>query len=257
MPEEDKIWYFAYGSNMRSSVMAGRGIIPSAVENVVVPTHILTFDVFGVPYSEPAMASIFKPPQPAIVRHEQAMDSNAATVTVQPPVHGVAYLLSHRNYRSLVVSEGAGIAYRETEVDAYRIYGQSKIVVRTLVARYPFRPNAAPSVRYLVSYNARIFSNSAFSYRLYRFSSREKVKEPFISARWTEMLRLALNIFVGAPSARCGRARPSNAISRISKIAFNLYIRRLQQTPDCWRKDISCLLDAADCSSYALDQAPG
>lgn len=144
MQEEGKIWYFAYGSNMRSSVMAGRGITPSAVENAVVPSHTLTFDVFGVPYSEPAMASV------AILHHEKAMESNTASTIVLPPVHGVAYLLSHQSYLSLVVSEGAGIAYRETEVDAYKIYGGSKIVARTLVARYPFRPNAAPSVRYLV-----------------------------------------------------------------------------------------------------------
>lgn len=151
MPEQDKIWYLAYGSNMLSSVMTRRGITPSAVENVVVPSHILTFDVFGVPYSEPAMASIVKAPRPTGVRHEQATESNAADSNIPPPVHGVAYLLSRQNYLSLVVSEGAGIAYREVEVDAYKIHGGSKIVARTLVARYPFRPNAAPSVRYLVS----------------------------------------------------------------------------------------------------------
>lgn len=141
---------------MKSSIMTGRGITPSAVENVVVPSHTLTFDVFGVPYSEPAMASIVKHPKPAALSHGPEMDSNVATAVVPPRVHGVAYLLSHQSYLSLVISEGAGIAYRETEVDAYRTHGGSKIVARTLVARYPFRPNAAPSVRYLVSQHARM-----------------------------------------------------------------------------------------------------
>lgn len=145
--EKGRIWYFAYGSNLRSSVMAGRGITPFAVEKVVVPSHILTFDVFGLPYSEPAMASVAR--HPATSHDNRAVKCNAVPETEPLPVHGVVYLLSHQDYLRLIVSEGAGIAYRETEVDAYQICGGGKIVAQTLMARYPFRPNAAPSARYL------------------------------------------------------------------------------------------------------------
>lgn len=137
------IWYFAYGSNMMQPVMDSRGLTPCAVEKVVVPSYILTFDVFGVPYSEPAMASIAKR---SVMRQEVNQPE-------PPTVHGVAYLLSQAQYAKLVVSEGAGIAYVEIEVDAMVLGSEPPraIVTRTLVARYPFRPNALPSARYLVS----------------------------------------------------------------------------------------------------------
>lgn len=126
--------------------MAARGLHPSAIKKVIVPSHILTFDIFGVPYGEPAMASI------ADIRSNPP----AVATTVEPPslaVHGVAYYLSSEDYLRLVISEGVGIAYRETNVEAYRLDNGQLIIARTLVARYPFRPNAAPSVRYLVSFS--------------------------------------------------------------------------------------------------------
>ena len=146
-----EVWYFAYGSNMRPSVMTNRGLSPLATEKALIPSHVLTFDVFGVPYSEPAMASIAEGPTSSIC--ESYGDSSKI-----PPVHGIAYLLPLAEYKNLVISEGAGIAYRESELTgcllaAQGIHGnvQRKIVMRTLVAKYPFRPNAAPSKRYLVS----------------------------------------------------------------------------------------------------------
>lgn len=141
------VWYFAYGSNMRSSVMLNRGLKPLAAEKVVVPSHVLTFDIFGLPYSEPAMASI-----------ATISDSNKKSSSRPPAVHGIAYLLHHADYVSLVVSEGAGVAYSEVELEAIALtsggteeHARRRITVHTLIARYPFRPNAAPSLRYLVS----------------------------------------------------------------------------------------------------------
>jgi hypothetical protein len=146
------IWYFAYGSNIMQSVMDSRGVTPCAVEKVVVPSYILTFDVFGVPYSEPAMASIAK----------RSVMPKEASQPEPPAVHGVAYLLSPAQYTKLVVSEGAGIAYVEIEVDAMVLSSEppKAIATRTLVARYPFRPNALPSARYLVSDHHQIEATS-------------------------------------------------------------------------------------------------
>jgi hypothetical protein len=75
-------------------------------------------------------------------------------------VHGIGYLLSAADFSSLVVSEGAGTAYSEVEVQARLLdadnhdngdQGGGMLTVRTLVGRYPFRPNPLPSARYLVS----------------------------------------------------------------------------------------------------------
>lgn len=153
-------WYFAYGSNMKSSVMANRGIVPLQTKTVVVPTHCLTFDIFGIPYHEPSFASIAELAQ---VDKGQQFNDSAGPATMIPPVHGVAYLLSHKDFHSLVISEGGGVAYDEIEAEAY-ILGEGrhntraftsqrrgKIVVHSLTAKYPWRPNGSPSARYMVS----------------------------------------------------------------------------------------------------------
>lgn len=181
-PVGDKVWYFAYGSNMKSAVMERRGMRPLAVQRLVVPTHVLTFDIFGVPYSEPAMASIAERGTAVPVRgggiggggggidasarnnRSQGSDSehsgqsnNKCPDEHPPPVHGIGYLLSADDFKSLVISEGAGTAYSEIELQARRLDGGKgegegeSLTVRTLVSRFPFRPNPLPSARYLVS----------------------------------------------------------------------------------------------------------
>jgi hypothetical protein len=140
---DSSVWYFAYGSNMRASVMSSRGLRITATQPVVVPSHILTFDVFGIPYAEPAMASIS--PRPRRRVHNGPLEQ-------APDVHGAAYLLSKSDFIKLVLSEGAGTAYREIEVEAQVLQSETRVIrAKALVARYPFRPNAAPSARYLVS----------------------------------------------------------------------------------------------------------
>lgn len=141
---EKNIWYFAYGSNMKSSVMKGRGITTLKVQTVVVPNYILCFDIFGIPYAEPAFASIMP------LNESEASGSQSI-----PPVHGVAYLLTPNDYRRLVLSEGAGVGYDEITIHAKALdpaaTTQAEIMVHTLKAKYPFRPNRAPSKRYVVS----------------------------------------------------------------------------------------------------------
>ncbi|KAL8911348.1 MAG: hypothetical protein Q9171_003475 [Xanthocarpia ochracea] len=140
-----KKWYFAYGSNMRSSVMQGRGLTILAAEMVKIPSHQLSFDIFGMPYSEPAMASICLA---GSQRRPPEQGSN-------PPVHGIAFLLSQADYVRLLVSEGAGTAYEDVELDATSFYAvrgvDTTIQVHTLVARYPFRADfpPRPSARYM------------------------------------------------------------------------------------------------------------
>ncbi|RBR09786.1 hypothetical protein FVER53590_13317 [Fusarium verticillioides] len=58
MQDSDMVWYFAFGSNMASTTMERRQLSPRDSRPVLVPSHVLCFDVFGVPYMEPAMAGI-------------------------------------------------------------------------------------------------------------------------------------------------------------------------------------------------------
>jgi hypothetical protein len=148
-PGDSSIWYFAYGSNMRASVMSGRGLSITDSYSVMVPSHMLNFDVYGIPYCEPAMASISTRPQGNAPQQEPEKEPDV------PVVHGAVYHLLKSDWSKLLRAEGAGTAYREIEVEAQLLQptdmSVSVILARTLVARYPFRPNAAPSKRYLVS----------------------------------------------------------------------------------------------------------
>jgi len=153
---EKRIWYFAYGSNMKAATMTRRGITAFEVKNVVVPSLILTFDIFGIPYSEPSMASVAEFRESGFNDGEGATGVSAANQKI-PPAHGAAYLLSGVDYYRLVVSEGGGVGYVELAVEAYvlgsREHGESerreKLTVHTLKAKHPWRPNAAPSGRYM------------------------------------------------------------------------------------------------------------
>ncbi|PGH15376.1 hypothetical protein AJ80_05560 [Polytolypa hystricis UAMH7299] len=107
---ENNIWYLGYGSNMNSETFRShRGIAPLKEMPVRVPGWVLTFDIYGVPYQEPAFSSI-TPVTPAGTLAEYA-PGNAP-----PPVHGTAYLLTKEDYISVIGSEGGGIAYDEVEV---------------------------------------------------------------------------------------------------------------------------------------------
>ncbi|KAH8848326.1 hypothetical protein MCOR27_003579 [Pyricularia oryzae] len=145
MDGQAPVWYFAYGSNLSPSVMARRGITPLDARCVRVSSHMLVFDVFGVPYSEPAMAGIREKP--------------AGCDT--PAVHGVAYLISASDYQRLRVTEGAGTGYRDVELEAdsvslpptshtaYTTSDGGRLSVATLVAKNPFDPPRLPSRRYM------------------------------------------------------------------------------------------------------------
>ncbi|KAK1843704.1 gliotoxin biosynthesis protein [Colletotrichum chrysophilum] len=161
LPKAGPVWYFAYGSNMRSSVMAGRSIIPQQTAVARIPTHVLTFDIFGFPYSEPSFASIAKRSQ-VTVDTVLSTDKNIPFESL--PVHGVAYLISQEEYIRLVISEGGGVAYREIDVEAEFLNSSEepiqKVIVSTLEAKHPFRPNAAPSARYLNTVSHRNTRNN-------------------------------------------------------------------------------------------------
>ncbi|CZT16519.1 related to gliotoxin biosynthesis protein GliK [Ramularia collo-cygni] len=136
----DKIWYFAFGSNMVYSVMKKRGLDILDTRTATVPGYVLTFDVYGLPYSEPAMASIAA----------YDVDVQAGNRDRPPDVCGVAYLLSVRDFRRLVATEGGGVAYKEIQVSGSVITADTEsITLYTLTAIFPRRPNAAPSSRYL------------------------------------------------------------------------------------------------------------
>ena len=141
--EDTNLWYFAYGSNMSTAKFVGsRGIQPLDTARVYLPGWILTMDIPGLPYSEPAFSSI----QPV----------NGALELGLPNVIGVAYLITHEQHRKVMASEGGGIAYTDILVDARPVSDKDatrtghQLQVRTLGTAMRRCPPARPSKRYMV-----------------------------------------------------------------------------------------------------------
>ena len=139
---EDVVWYFGYGSNMKSTTMMSRGIRPLDTKVVKVRSYVLTFDVFGLAYSEPSMASI--------ARYVRTSPLSAKHDDDPPDVHGVAFLITFSDLTKLIASEGGGVAYNEVMLDGVVVEDGAIISMYALEAKFPRRPNAAPSARYLV-----------------------------------------------------------------------------------------------------------
>jgi hypothetical protein len=156
-------WYFAYGSNMKASSMTDRKITPLAAQAVQVPGFYLTFDVFGIPFSEPSYASIEAFPEEALQETVELLCINGNRRFDVPPVCGIAYLLSPEDFHRLLVTEGSGVVYETIEAEAKSLALPSTIpsdqdlpkedllTVYTLKAKYPQRPNGTPSLRYMAS----------------------------------------------------------------------------------------------------------
>lgn len=153
----DKVWYFAYGSNMSTETFQShRGIVPLEAVPVRVPGWTLTFDIYGLPYSEPAFSSISRIEQVSGTGAQSAWMAASET----PVVHGTAYLVSCEDYVSIIASEAGGSAYSELEVLAERVHdgggiddvrgAETTLRVMTLVRAYGPTIPRLPSKRYKV-----------------------------------------------------------------------------------------------------------
>ncbi|KAK4068257.1 uncharacterized protein Triagg1_7500 [Trichoderma aggressivum f. europaeum] len=149
--EEEHIWYLGYGSNMKASTMKDRKITPLATRIVNVPTHHVTFDVFGIPYSEPCYASIEEFPNGGTGKRQLLHGDTQIPV---PSLCGIAHLLTAVEFHQLLVTEGSGVVYDIVKLQAYQLdeahnVSGDSFAVYTLKAKWPLRPNGTPSARYV------------------------------------------------------------------------------------------------------------
>lgn len=120
--------YFAYGSNLASSVLRGRrGVLPRATNVGLVPDYRLAFSLPGVP-PEPAFASI-----------EPAEGDSC---------HGAVYTLTLGDWAKVCASEGVPFGYRVEQVDV-QCYDGRVARAWTLRAAAPREASLPPSRRYL------------------------------------------------------------------------------------------------------------
>lgn len=156
--EDEFIWYLGYGSNMKGSSMKDRKITPLATRIVNVQTHYVTFDIFGIPYSEPCYASIETFPNG---KNGSIQLIHGDIKHQVPSLCGVAHLLSAAEFHQLLVTEGSGVVYDIVKLHAYQIDKEHQIstesfAVYALKAKWPLRPNGTPSTRYMVKNKLRL-----------------------------------------------------------------------------------------------------
>ncbi|KAH8888280.1 hypothetical protein GQ53DRAFT_749209 [Thozetella sp. PMI_491] len=145
MDPANKVWYFAYGSNMSSTKFAGdRGIVALSTVAARVPRWRLGFLVPGLPYAEPAFGAI-----------EPIPDDGTELASAAPTVQGVLYLITRSQYVQVLASEGGGTAYRAIHVlaeplseDNRRRFG-ARIQAFSLQAHLLRKPAGLASLRYM------------------------------------------------------------------------------------------------------------
>jgi hypothetical protein len=124
--DEDVVNYFAYGSNVGSKTFSSRrNMRPIRVQNGKIRDYRLTFNVAGLPFFEPAFASVTR---------------NEGEET-----HGVCYSITKEEFRYLLQTEGS---YDVVDVEVFTYDGvvvKAKTLTHRDVAR---RKDLEPSKRY-------------------------------------------------------------------------------------------------------------
>ncbi|QIX00119.1 hypothetical protein AMS68_005636 [Peltaster fructicola] len=125
------VLYLAYGSNLSAEKFRGsRGITPLSQVNVQVPSLRLTFDLPGVPYTEPCFANSGRR-DPDKDRPRDIVDFSDETkgsAVKDEDYHkdnwhkgliGVVYEVTPEDYAHIIATEGGGSGYQDILVDCH------------------------------------------------------------------------------------------------------------------------------------------
>src|SRR5271170_6245226 len=126
---KDTVLYLAYGSNLCVETLRGkRGIQPISQVNVLVPELVVTFNLPGVPYSEPCFANTrYRQLDPVAQTDSSEKDkpllqpSDYHKDRWQKGLVGVVYEVTKRDYVHIIATEGGGAGYQDVVVDCYTL----------------------------------------------------------------------------------------------------------------------------------------
>ena len=117
----ETVLYLGYGSNMSAETFRGRrNIQPISQTNALAPELALTFDLPGVPYSEPCFAN---------TRYRHPVEGSEKNV-LHPPYHkdqwskglvGIVYEITKADFAHVIATEGGGASYQDILVDCYAL----------------------------------------------------------------------------------------------------------------------------------------
>ena len=128
--EPETVLYLAYGSNLCTETFKGRrGIRPLSAINVVVPELSMTFDLAGIPYTEPCFAN---------TKYRHSADTSTSSMSEKTPLlptksskrkyHnpqwprgmvGVVYQVTLADFAHIIATEGGGSSYQDVLVDCH------------------------------------------------------------------------------------------------------------------------------------------
>jgi hypothetical protein len=112
------ILYLAYGSNLSAETFKGaRGIVPLSAVNAHVPSLSLTFDLSGVPYTEPCFANTkLRDPANDVPKHGEYHKDRWHKGLI-----GVVYEVTPEDFRTIIATEGGGASYQDIIVPCYTL----------------------------------------------------------------------------------------------------------------------------------------
>ena len=127
---KDTVLYLAYGSNLSVETFRGkRGIQPISQVNVLVPQLVATFDLPGVPYSEPCFANTrYRQPDGDAPTNSSEKDKLLDSFDHHKDrwhkgLVGVVYEVTKADYVHIIATEGGGAGYQDVVVDCYTLSG--------------------------------------------------------------------------------------------------------------------------------------
>jgi hypothetical protein len=144
------VLYLAYGSNLcRETFRGKRGIRPISQINVLVPELVMTFDLPGVPYTEPCFGN---------TRYRQRPKSeDSAEIIGGDEYHkdawhkglvGEVYEVTLADYAHIIATEGGGASYKDVLVECYTLPTDPRAPVPIMPTGSPFKAHTlfAPGV---------------------------------------------------------------------------------------------------------------
>jgi hypothetical protein len=119
--KQKTVLYLAYGSNLCNETFRGvRGIRPLSQVNVLVPSLRLTFDLPGIPYSEPCFANTARRnPDVPLTADGSLQKADYHKDRWHKGLVGVVYEVTLSDYAHIIATEGGGSAYHDILIDCY------------------------------------------------------------------------------------------------------------------------------------------
>ncbi|KIX97804.1 uncharacterized protein Z520_06582 [Fonsecaea multimorphosa CBS 102226] len=138
--DEETVLYLGYGSNLSAETFRGkRGIRPVSQVNVVVPSLSLTFDLPGIPYSEPCFGNVRLREVTPQRDGDSAASKDYHKDRWSKGLVGVVYEVTKSDFVHIIATEGGGAGYQDVLVDCYALSGDPMEDVPLMPSGQPFK----------------------------------------------------------------------------------------------------------------------